>query len=62
MATAGAILGINAFDQPNVQESKDNTNRLLAEFSKAGSLPREIPALAEGPLTLYTDQAGATVD
>jgi transaldolase / glucose-6-phosphate isomerase len=28
-ATAGALLGINAFDEPNVKESKDNTNRLL---------------------------------
>lgn len=31
-ATAGALLGINPFDQPNVQESKDNTDRLLAQF------------------------------
>src|SRR5262249_44230139 len=30
-AAAGAVLGINPFDQPNVQESKDNTNRLLAQ-------------------------------
>ena len=29
---AGALLGINPFDQPNVQESKDNTNTLLGEF------------------------------
>ena len=29
-AAAGSILSINAFDQPNVQESKDNTNRLLS--------------------------------
>ena len=32
-AAAGAVLGIDAFDQPNVQESKDNTKRLLAEFA-----------------------------
>jgi len=31
-AVAGALLGIDAFDQPNVQESKDNTKRLLEEF------------------------------
>ena len=36
-ATAGAVLGIDAFDQPNVQESKDNTKRLIAEFTKTGS-------------------------
>lgn len=39
-ATAGSILGINAFNQPNVQESKDNTNRLLGEYEKEGRLPR----------------------
>ena len=38
-AVAGAILGINPFDQPNVQESKDNTIRLLNEFQQKGSLP-----------------------
>jgi transaldolase / glucose-6-phosphate isomerase len=36
VATAGAILGIDAFDQPNVQESKDNTKRLLAEYKTTG--------------------------
>jgi transaldolase/glucose-6-phosphate isomerase len=52
-ATAGAVLGINAFDQPNVKESKDNTNRLLAAYEERGSLPEEAPALTEGPLSLY---------
>jgi len=37
-AAAGAVLGIDAFDQPNVQESKDNTKRLLADFAKTGEL------------------------
>jgi transaldolase / glucose-6-phosphate isomerase len=31
IAVAGWVLGINPFDQPNVQEAKDNTNRVLAE-------------------------------
>ena len=52
-ATAGAILGINAFDQPNVQESKQNTNRLLTTVQEKGRLPEETPDLAEGPLQLY---------
>jgi transaldolase/glucose-6-phosphate isomerase len=30
-ATAGALLGIDPFDEPNVQESKDNTNRILGQ-------------------------------
>jgi transaldolase/glucose-6-phosphate isomerase len=37
-AVAGAILGIDAFDQPNVQESKDNTKRLLEEFKSTGKM------------------------
>ncbi|MFN2527143.1 MAG: bifunctional transaldolase/phosoglucose isomerase [Candidatus Baltobacteraceae bacterium] len=36
-AAAGSILGINAFDQPNVQESKDNTVALLKEQATKGS-------------------------
>jgi transaldolase/glucose-6-phosphate isomerase len=31
VAVAGWVLGINPFDQPNVQEAKDATNRILAE-------------------------------
>jgi len=37
VAVAGHVLGINPFDEPNVQESKDNTNRVLAEFERTGS-------------------------
>jgi transaldolase/glucose-6-phosphate isomerase len=45
-ATVGAVLGIDAFDQPNVQESKDNTKRLLAEFKKTGTFGEPAVALA----------------
>ena len=38
-AVAGSILKINAFDQPNVQESKDNTKKVLAEFVAKKRLP-----------------------
>ena len=37
-AVAGAFLGVNSFDQPNVQESKDNTKRLLNEFTASGTM------------------------
>lgn len=52
-ATTGAILGINAFDQPNVQESKENTNRLLERVRKGGRLPEASLTLSEGPLLIY---------
>jgi glucose-6-phosphate isomerase len=60
-ATAGAILGINAFNQPNVQESKDNTNRLLALVRTQGKLPEEKPSLVKDPLKLYFKETGHTV-
>jgi len=42
-ACAGWRLGINPFDQPNVQEAKDATKELLAEFTKNGRLPDTTP-------------------
>ncbi|HSP09797.1 MAG TPA: bifunctional transaldolase/phosoglucose isomerase, partial [Candidatus Dormibacteraeota bacterium] len=39
VAIAGSIIGIDAFDQPNVQESKDNTKKVLAVFKAKGKLP-----------------------
>jgi transaldolase / glucose-6-phosphate isomerase len=56
-ATAGAALGINPFDQPNVQESKDNTGRLLREFERAGRLPTPTPAAEHGILSLYCPES-----
>jgi transaldolase/glucose-6-phosphate isomerase len=38
-AIAGSVLRIDAFDQPNVQESKDNTKKVLAKFKASGKLP-----------------------
>lgn len=38
-AAAGAVLGINPFDQPNVQAAKDATGRVLEEFQSSGRLP-----------------------
>ncbi len=38
-ATAGAILGVNPFDEPDVARAKENTSRLLAQWKKTGRLP-----------------------
>jgi glucose-6-phosphate isomerase/transaldolase/glucose-6-phosphate isomerase len=40
-AVAGHVLGIHPFDQPNVQESKDNTSRVLDTFQSTGRLPTQ---------------------
>lgn len=58
---AGFVLGINPFDQPNVQESKDNTNRLLKSVTEAGRLPEEKPAATADGLTVFSDQSGDDV-
>lgn len=55
-ATAGAVIGINAFNQPNVQESKDNTRRLLKEVEENGRLKEDSPSVNEPPLQVYADR------
>lgn len=51
-AVAGWILGINPFDQPNVQESKDATRELLATYEKDGTLAEQTVFAHEGDLTI----------
>ncbi len=55
-AIAGALLGINPFDQPNVQESKDATNRLLSSISERGSLTEPAPVMTHGPLSFFSKE------
>jgi hypothetical protein len=57
-ATAGAILNINPFDQPNVQESKENTIHLLEEVGRSGSLSEPAPDLKEDSLEFYGAEKG----
>jgi transaldolase/glucose-6-phosphate isomerase len=54
-AVAGSIMGIDAFDQPNVQESKDNTKRLLAEFTQRGAFPQQEVIVTDGALRVFSD-------
>ncbi|MFZ9702991.1 MAG: glucose-6-phosphate isomerase [Candidatus Limnocylindrus sp.] len=56
-AIAGAVLGINPFDEPNVTESKQNTATVLGELSATGSLPQLTPTCDDGPLQLWVDDA-----
>ena len=56
-AVAGSLLGINAFDQPNVQESKDYTKAFLEEFKRNGRLPEEDPVLVSDGIGVYCDAA-----
>ncbi len=54
-AVAGAVMGINPFDQPNVQESKDNTKLLLEDYKRDGHLPEQTLAVEGRGLKVYCD-------
>ena len=59
-AVAGAVLGINPFDQPDVEASKIATRAMTDAFEKTGSLPSEPPVCAENGIVLYTDERNAS--
>jgi transaldolase/glucose-6-phosphate isomerase len=58
-AVAGAIIGINAFNQPDVEASKIATRELTSAYEKTGSLPAETPVLEDGGIKLFTDAKNA---
>jgi hypothetical protein len=60
-AVAGAVLGINPFDEPNVSEAKEKTRKLLDTFAGTGTLPEPAPAATSGDVAVYSDRfAGST--
>src|SRR4029077_7855745 len=59
-AVAGSVIGINAFNQPDVEASKIATRKLTSEYEKNGSLPAETPILDQGGVKLFTDEKNAT--
>jgi transaldolase / glucose-6-phosphate isomerase len=54
-AAAGIVLGIDPFDQPNVQESKDATKELLSTYRAKGALPVPAPVVSEPGLAATAD-------
>jgi transaldolase / glucose-6-phosphate isomerase len=59
-AVAGSIIGINAFNQPDVEASKIATRNLTSEYEQKGSLPAEKPVLEDSGIKLFTDEKNAT--
>jgi transaldolase / glucose-6-phosphate isomerase len=57
-AVAGSILGINPFDQPDVEASKEKTRELTAAYEQTGQLPAETPLLKDAGLTIFADDKG----
>ena len=58
-AVAGAVLGINPFNQPDVEDAKIKTRELIAAFEKTGALPPEKPVMASTRADIYTDDKNA---
>ena len=54
-AVAGSVIGIDPFDQPDVEASKIETKKLTQAYVEKGSLPDEKPFVTEGPFRLYAD-------
>jgi transaldolase/glucose-6-phosphate isomerase len=58
-AVAGAVLGINPFNQPDVEAAKIKTRELTAAFEKTGALPKEAPVMSTNEVELFTDEKNA---
>ena len=60
-AVAGAIIGINPFDQPDVEASKVKTRELTDAYEQSGSLPPETPLLEEDGIKIFADESNARI-
>jgi glucose-6-phosphate isomerase len=58
-AVAGSIIGINPFDQPDVEAGKVLTRELTAAFEESGSLPPEKPIVNQDGMKIFADEANA---
>ncbi len=58
-AVVGALLGVNPFDQPDVEASKVRTRELTDRYEETGELPDEAPILEEAGLAAFADERNA---
>jgi transaldolase/glucose-6-phosphate isomerase len=58
-AVAGSLLGLDPFDQPDVEAAKVATRELLAAFEASGELPSAPAQAREGSLSLFADAKNA---
>jgi len=58
-ATAGSVIGINTFNQPDVEASKIETRKLTSEYESTGKLPSEAPFFEDQGLKLFADEKNA---
>jgi hypothetical protein len=61
-ATAGRILQINPFDEPNVQQAKDATHALLDAYTTRGQLPVPAPDIRADGVEITFSAAARSSD
>jgi transaldolase/glucose-6-phosphate isomerase len=61
-AVAGARIGINPFDQPNVEAAKKLAQKMVQSYQKEGKLPEPIPTLQSNGIRVYADFEAHSVD
>lgn len=59
VAVTGSIIGINPFNQPDVEASKDKTRALTVAYEKSQRLPEDAPLFRENGVALYADPRNA---
>ncbi len=60
-AVAGSVIGIDAFNQPDVEAAKIEARRLTDEYDKTGKLPQQTPIFDDGQIKLFADAPYAAV-
>jgi len=58
-AVAGSVMGINPFDQPDVESAKIETRALTTAYEKTGKLAQREPILVDGAIEIYATEAYA---
>jgi glucose-6-phosphate isomerase len=61
-AVASSIMGVNPFNQPDVEASKIATRELTNEYDQTGKLPSENPFFKEDGITLLDEEAGSVLE
>jgi glucose-6-phosphate isomerase len=59
-ATAGYVMGVNPFDQPNVESAKASARKMVADYGAQGRLPLPKPKMTADGIAVYGDVAGHT--
>jgi transaldolase/glucose-6-phosphate isomerase len=58
-AVAGYRMGINPFDQPDVESAKVLARRMVDEYKETGALPEEVPTLIDGNIMVFGGPASS---